>query len=94
MKRIYRLLLAVVLLGCSTAASAQYYQMANQLTNLISPALSGSFNYKGYVDFSGIAGLGTARANFFGISTVQGFKYADWFFIDRKSTRLNSSHLA
>lgn len=81
MKRFHRLFLALALLGCSFGASAQYYQMANQLTNLISPALSGSFNYKGYVDFSGIAGLGTARANFFGVSTSQGFKYADWFFM-------------
>lgn len=81
MKRIYRLIMTAMLLGCTFGASAQYYQIANQLTNLISPALSGSFNYKGYVDFSGIAGIGTARANFFSVSTTQGFKYADWFFM-------------
>ncbi len=38
-------------------------------------------NYKGYVEASGIAGLGNNRANFIGISTSQGFQYASWFFM-------------
>lgn len=61
--------------------SAQYYQIANQLPGLLSPALSGSMNYKGYVDISGIAGFGNNRANFIGISTSQGFQYSSWFFM-------------
>lgn len=66
---------------CASTASAQYYEIANQLSGLISPALSGSFKYKGYVDISGTAGIGTARANFLGVSTTQGYQYASWFFM-------------
>ena len=81
MKKISILLAAIVALFCAPAANAQYYELANQLPRLISPALSGSLNYKGYVDFSGTAGLGDNRANFIGVSTSQGFKYSSWFFM-------------
>lgn len=65
----------------ASSASAQYYELANQITNMIQPALSGSMRYKGFVDVSGTGGIGTNRANFFGVSTTQGFMYADWFFM-------------
>lgn len=82
MKRLYMMLAtAVVALAVSTGASAQYYQIANQLTNIISPALSGSFKYKGFVEMAGMAGIGGHRANFVDISTSQGFQYASWFFM-------------
>ena len=71
---------AAMLLGLG-AAQAQYWEIANQLPSLISPALQGGVNYKGFVEASGTAGLGDNRANFVGISTSQGFKYADWFFM-------------
>lgn len=81
MKAIYRIFMSLALIGAATSASAQYYELANQVSNLISPALSGSFKYKGFVDVSGIAGFGDNRANFIGASTVQGFQYASWFFM-------------
>ena len=62
-------------------ASAQYYEIVNQLPNLLSPALSGSMNYKGYVDATATFGVGNDRANFVGISTSQGFQYSSWFFM-------------
>lgn len=62
-------------------AKAQYYEMANQLTNMLQPALSGSFNYKGFVDATATFGVGTNRANFIGVSTTQGFQYASWFYM-------------
>ena len=75
-------IISALAIGVGTsAASAQYYEIANQLPSLISPALSGSLRYKGFVDLSGTAGLGDNRANFAGISTTQGFQYADWFFM-------------
>lgn len=80
MKRI-SLFIAAVLLLCAPASKAQYYEIANQLTGLLRPALSGAFNYKGYVELSGVAGLGHDRANFVGVSTTQGFRYASWFFM-------------
>lgn len=72
--------IAVILLS-AICGKAQYYELANQLTNLISPALSGSASYQGYVDLSGTAGIGDNRANFVGISTTQGFRYTPWFFM-------------
>ena len=79
---------SLALLGVTTVAllsapkaEAQYYEIVNQLPNLISPALSGSMNYKGYVDVTGTLGVGENRANFFGISTSQGFQYSSWFFM-------------
>lgn len=72
-------LLALVLGGSS--ASAQYYEIANQIPNLISPILSGSFNYKGFVDVGYSRTLGNYDANFLEISTSQGFRYSDWFYM-------------
>ena len=74
--------LAVVacMFWCGTA-HAQYYQMANQLTQLIQPALSGGMNYKGFVDGSYLKGVGDRNADYLEITTTQGMKYADWFFM-------------
>lgn len=71
---------ALALSGC-VVARAQYYEIANQLPGLLSPALSGSMKYKGFVEFSGHVGLGENRANFAGVSTSQGFQYSSWFFM-------------
>lgn len=79
MKKI--LTMAAALLMGLGAAHAQYWEIANQLPSLISPALQGGLNYKGYVELSGTAGIGSNRLNCVGISTSQGFKYADWFFM-------------
>lgn len=76
----YILAAGAITLGAHTAAS-QYYEIANQLPGLLSPALSGSMAYKGFVELSGSTGFGTNRANFAGISTTQGFQYSDWFFM-------------
>lgn len=80
MKRL--LLLPLLVLALMPARlSAQYYQIANQLPSLISPALSGSLNYRGFVELSGLAGVGHNRANDISISTSQGFQYASWFYM-------------
>lgn len=80
--RFYNRIFTLLLLVCMTiGARAQYYEIANQLPNLISPALSGSFNYKGYVDVDYMQGLGKYKANVLDISTSQGFKYSNWFFM-------------
>ncbi len=79
---IIAIITAIVSIFSSTQnASAQYYEIANQLPGLLQPALSGSMNYKGYVEASGMTGFGNNRANFIGISTSQGFQYASWFFM-------------
>lgn len=75
------IILASVAAFTAPSAEAQYYEIVNQLPNLISPALSGSMNYKGYVDVTGTFGVGNDRANFVGLSTSQGFQYSSWFFM-------------
>lgn len=82
MKKIFSLAVAAVLaVGIAVPARAQYYEIANQLSGLISPALSGSMQYRGFVEASGLAGMGKNRANFLGVSTSQGFQYSSWFFM-------------
>lgn len=80
MKRFYLLVIVLASL-LPLHVSAQYYQIANQLPQLISPALSGSLNYKGFVEVSGLAGVGHNRANVIDFSTTQGFQYSSWFFM-------------
>ena len=80
MKRFYLLVIALASL-LPLHVSAQYYQIANQLPQLISPALSGSLNYKGFVEVSGLAGVGHNRANVIDFSTTQGFQYSSWLFM-------------
>lgn len=72
---------AAVALIAGLTANAQYYQLANQVSNLITPALSGSGSYRGMVEVTGTTGIGTNRANFIGASTVQGYRYNNWFFM-------------
>ena len=74
-------ILFAVIAACSASMDAQYYQMANQLQQMIRPALTGGLNYKGFVDASYLQGFGDRNASFAEISTTQGFKYADWFFM-------------
>ena len=81
LKRIIAVVGCVTMLAAGQKASAQYYEIANQLPGLISPALSGSMNYKGFIELSGIAGLGDNRANIIGVTTSQGFQYSSWFFM-------------
>lgn len=75
------LIISSLIIGCAVPAHAQYYQMANQLTQMISPALSGSFRYRGFADASYLTGIGTNGCSFLEFSTTQGFKYGSWFFM-------------
>ena len=72
---------SVLALAACGVADAQYYELANQIPQLISPALSGSFAYKGFAGASFIKGVGDRNADFIDISTTQGFQYSSWFFM-------------
>lgn len=72
--------MAALALGAA-AVRAQYYEIASQIPSLLSPALSGSASYKGFVELTGLGGFGTNRANFIELSTSQGFRYSNWFFM-------------
>lgn len=75
-------LIAGALLSLTAAgAHAQYYEIANQLPSLLSPALSGSMKYKGFVQAGYVKGLGAYNADILSFSTSQGFQYASWFYM-------------
>lgn len=80
MKKLY---LAVATLLCSLLSpvvmQAQYSSIVNQAANMLQTAVIGGFSYKGFVDASYTGGFGSLKANFVGVSTVQGFQYANWF---------------
>lgn len=65
----------------SSEASAQYYELANQIPNMIAPALTGGMRYKGFVEAEYVHGLGDYKSDFVGASTVQGLMYSNWFFM-------------
>ncbi len=76
----YLSLFTSLFFGASNA-KAQYYQIAEQIPDLLRPALSGAFNYKGIVEAHYLKGIGANNVDFAGISTSQGFKYGSWFFM-------------
>ncbi|MDE6682508.1 MAG: hypothetical protein K2J87_03685, partial [Muribaculaceae bacterium] len=73
MKRIKKFIVgvgvALGIAGVATPASAQYYEIMNQLPSLISPALSGSGRYKGSIDAGWSKTLGSKDADFLEFST-------------------------
>lgn len=81
MKGLLRTLIVSVVALTGIPAMAQYYELANRLPGLIQPALSGSLNYKGFIETSYTQGLGHYKANFLTVSTSQGFRYSNWFYM-------------
>lgn len=83
MKKLYSILLTIAFaMGiCVPSARAQYYEIANQIPQLITPALLGGMRYKGFAEAKYIKGIGNHNVDFLGFSTSQGLKYADWFFM-------------
>lgn len=82
MKNYLKLLfISTFVVAATQSLSAQYYQIANQLTGLIQPGLSGSNSYKGSVEVSYLAGVGNKKADFLNISTSQGFQYRPWLYM-------------
>ena len=80
MKKIFiTILLAVASFGM--AAEAQIYEAINTLQSVISPALSGSGRYKGYVEAGYSHTLSHYNGDFVEISTTQGYQYNNWFFM-------------
>lgn len=81
MKKIYFAIAFIIGVMTPFKSSAQYYEIANQLPGLIRPALTGGFNYKGYVDAKYLKGIGSRNVDFLGFSTSQGFRYNSWFYM-------------
>ena len=62
-------------------AEAQIYEAINTLQSVLSPALSGSGRYKGYVDAGYSHTLSRYNGDFIEISTSQGYQYNNWFYM-------------
>ena len=73
------LLLAVAALN--SASQAQIYEAVNTLQSVLSPALSGSGSYKGYVDAAYSHTIGKYNGDFIQLSTSQGYQYNSWFYM-------------
>ena len=80
MKKIYIALL-LLLAGTSFSGNAQIYETINTLRSVISPALSGSGRYKGYVEAGYTHTLGKYNGDFIEASTSQGYQYNNWFYM-------------
>ncbi len=82
MKSIKKTLVALAaIIGCSSAASAQYYQMTNQAVNMISSIFNAGASYKGFLDASFTRGIGTYEANVLEFTTTQGAQFTNWFYM-------------
>lgn len=73
------ILLAIA--GISQPVSAQIYEAVNTIRSVISPAISGSGRYKGYVDAGYSHTLGKYNGDFLEVSTSQGYQYNTWFYM-------------
>lgn len=73
--------LAVASCATCTPVSAQYYEIANRIPQLLSPALSGSGSYKGFIEAGYSKTIGDYSADFAEFSTSQGYRYGSWFYM-------------
>ena len=80
MKKIFIALL-LSFIAFSTPVNAQVYEAINTLQSVISPALSGSGKYKGFVEAGYSHTLAKYNGDFLEISTTQGYQYNNWFFM-------------
>lgn len=80
MKKIFAsILLAFIAIPFS--ASGQVYEAISTLRSVISPALSGSGRYKGYVEAGYSHTLSHYNGDFLEICTSQGYQYNNWFYM-------------
>ena len=63
------------------SAQAQIYEAINTLQSVISPALSGSGRYKGFVEAGYSHTLSHYNGDFLEVSTSQGYQYNSWFYM-------------
>lgn len=71
----------VVIAALPFSSKAQIYEGISTLRSVISPALSGSGRYKGYVEAGYSHTLAKYNGDFVELTTTQGYQYNDWFFM-------------
>lgn len=74
---------AIIFLSLATVfvSNAQVYEAINTLQSVISPALSGSGKYKGFVEGGYSHTLAKYNGDFIELNTTQGYQYNSWFFM-------------
>ena len=80
MKKIFAILL-LSLSAVTFSTQAQVFEAINTLQSVISPALSGSGKYKGWVEGSYSHTLAKYNGDFIELTTTQGYQYNSWFFM-------------
>ena len=80
MKKILAILLLAVT-SLTVTANAQVFEAINTLQSVISPALSGSGRYKGWVEGGYSHTLAKYNGDFIELTTTQGYQYNSWFFM-------------
>lgn len=75
------LTLTLGILAALTPLQAQIFSAINTIGSVISPALSGSGNYKGYVEAGYSHTIGKYNGDFIELNTTQGYQYNNWFFM-------------
>lgn len=80
MKKLFTSIL-VGIAALTFSANAQIYSAINTLQSVISPALSGSGRYKGFVEAGYSHTLSHYNGEFLEVSTSQGYQYNNWFFM-------------
>lgn len=71
----------IALAGFANQADAQILEAVNTLRSVISPAISGSGRYKGYVEAGYSHTLAGYNGDFIEVSTSQGYQYNNWFYM-------------
>lgn len=80
MKKILATLL-LSMLALTSTVNAQIYDVINTLQSVITPAISGSGNYKGSVEAGYSHTIGKYNADFIELNTSQGYQYNSWFYM-------------
>lgn len=76
-----RITVSLIVVFTTILASAQYFEAATTIPSLLSPGLSGSGAYKGFVEAGYSHTLSHYNGDFIEISTSQGYQYNSWFFM-------------
>lgn len=77
----FTIIILALLLFTSLPAESQIYEAVNTLQSMITPALSGSGRYKGFVEAGYSHTIGKYNGDFIEISTSQGYQYNNWFYM-------------
>ena len=80
MKKILAIII-VIATAFTSRMDAQVYAAINTIQSVLSPALSGSGRYKGYVEGGYSHTIGKYNGDFIELSTSQGYQYNSWFYM-------------